>query len=161
MDGAKNCNCAYARGTALLYLHGIKTGRTKGADMKVNAQNAAAIRRKVAAEKPLILHKKGEYPHRWNTWNPNVKAMMTQEVVIELWEECTVAPRADGKVEVTTSNQRLISQLEIMHRLEPGKCTGRKVTTGLTAYLVDTEAWKSWLAVHTEVHEEGKPSNEP
>lgn len=129
--------------------------------MKVNAQNAAAIRQKAAAEKPLILHKKGEYPHRWNAWNPNVKAMMTQEVVIELWEECTVAPRADGKVEVTTSNQRLMSHLDSMHRLEPGKCTGRRVTTGVAAYLVDAESWKSWLAVHTEVHEEGKPSNEP
>ena len=129
--------------------------------MTVNAQNAEAIRRKVAAEKPLILHKKGEYPHRWNAWNPNIKAMVTQEVIIEMWEECTVAPRADGKVEVTTSNQRLIFHLDSMHQLEPRKCNGRRVATGVAAYLVDADAWENWLAVHTEVHEEGKPSNEP
>lgn len=128
--------------------------------MTINAKNAAAMRQKAAAEKPLILHKKAEYTHRWNAWNPNVKAIMTQEIVIELWKECTVAPRADGKVEVTTSNQRLMSQLDRMHRLEPGKCTGRRVTTEIAAYLVDKEAWQAYLAVHTEVHKESKPSNE-
>lgn len=125
--------------------------------MKVDARNAAAIRRKVAAEKPLILHKKGEYPHRWNSWNPNLKAMMEQEILIEIWEECTTAPRADGKIEVTTTNQRLMSQLEQLHRLEPGKCTGRRVTTGVAVYLVDAEAWQAYLAEHTEA----KPNDGP
>ena len=118
--------------------------------MKVDAKNAAAIRRKVAAEKPLILHKKGEYPHRWSSWNPNMKAMVEQEILIEIWEECTTAPRADGKVEVTTTNLRLMSQLNSMHRMQPDKCTGRRVTTGVAVYMVDAEAWQAYLAEHTE-----------
>ena len=118
--------------------------------MKINAKNAAAIRRKVAAEKPFILHKKGEYRHRWNSWNPNVKAMMEQEMLIEMYEECTAAPRADGKVEVTTTNRRLMSHLDSLHRMQPDKCTGGRGTTGFVVYTVDAEAWQAYLAEHTE-----------
>lgn len=129
--------------------------------MKITAQNAAAMRRKAEAEKPFFLHKKGEHLHRWDTWNPNIGAMMTQEIIIEMYDECTVAPRAEGKVEVTTTNRRLISQLDRLHSLKPKECTDRRMTTGVAVYVVDAEAWASYLAVHTEVHEEGKPSNEP
>ena len=129
--------------------------------MKINAHNAAAMRRKAEAEKPFFLHKKGEHLHRWDAWNPNVKAMMTQEIIIEMYDECTVAPRAEGKVEVTTTNRRLMSQLDRLHSLQPTKCTDRRMTTGVAVYVVDAEEWQGYLAVHTEVHEEGKPSNEP
>ena len=71
--------------------------------------NAAAIRKKAEAEKSFIMHKKGEHRHRWNAWNPNVRAMMTQEVIIELWEEGSTTQRADGMVEVTTR------RLEVLH----------------------------------------------
>lgn len=123
--------------------------------MTVNAKNAAAIRRKAEAEKPFFLHKKGEHLHRWDTWNPNVKAMMTQEIIIEMYNECTVAPRAEGKVEVTTTNQRLMSQLDRLHSLQPTKCTDRRMTTGVAVYVVDTEAWASYLAEHTEAKPDG------
>lgn len=118
--------------------------------MTVNAKNAWAIRRKAAAEAPLMLHKKGDHLHQWESWNPNFKTMVQQEITIEMFEECTVAPRADGKVEVTTTNQRLTSQLDTIHRMEPGKCTGRRVTTGVAVYIVDAEAWKAYLTEHTE-----------
>ena len=118
--------------------------------MSINAKNARAIRQKAAAEAPFMLHKKGEHRHRWNAWNPSFKAMVQQEITIEMFEECTVAPRADGTVQVTTTNQRLMSQLDTMHRMEPGKCTGRSATTGVAVYTVDTEAWKAYLAEHTE-----------
>lgn len=117
--------------------------------MEINARNAAAMRRKAAAEAPFILHKKGEHLHQWSSWNPNFKAMVQQEITIEMFEECTVAPRTDGKVEVTTTNQRLISQLDTMHRMKPDKCSGWSVTTGVTAYTVDAETWQSYLAEHT------------
>lgn len=126
--------------------------------MTVNAKNAWAIRRKAAAEAPFILHKKGEHLHQWESWNPNFKAVVQQEITIEMFEECTVAPRADGKVEVTTTNQRLISQLDTMHRMEPGKCAGRSVATGVAIYTVDAEAWKAYLAEHTEA---AKAEEEP
>lgn len=116
-----------------------------------NTQNAAAIRKKAEAEKLFILHKRGETKHRWNTWNPNVKAMMTQEVTIELWEECSVAPRADGRVEVTTLNRRLDWELERLHWKEPDKCSrGSKCLGVVTSYEIDMELWQSWLAEHTE-----------
>lgn len=118
--------------------------------MTVNAKNARAIRRKAAAETPFMLHKKGEHLHRWESWDPNFKTVIQQEITIEMFKECTVAPRADGKVEVTTTNQRLMSQLDTMHRMEPGKCTGRNVTTGVAIYTVDAEAWKTYLTEHTE-----------
>lgn len=118
--------------------------------MTVNAKNAWAIRRKATAEAPFMLHKRGEHLHQWEGWNPNFKTVMQQEITIEMFEECTVAPRADGKVEVTTTNQRLMSQLDTMHRMEPGKCTGRRVTTGVAVYTVDAETWKAYLAEHTE-----------
>lgn len=126
--------------------------------MKVNAKNAWAIRRKAAAEAPFMLHKKGDHLHQWEGWNPNFKTVVQQEITIEMFEECTVAPRADGKVEVTTTNQRLMSQLNTMHRMKPGKCAGRRVTTGVAAYVVDAEAWKAYLAEHTEADktEEGQ-----
>lgn len=117
--------------------------------MKVNARNAAAVRRKAAAETPLILHKKGEHLHRWDNWNPNLKAMVQQEITIEMYEECTVAPRADGKVEVATTNRRFMSQMDNLHRMKPDKCTGWSVATGVTAYTVDAEIWQKWLAEHT------------
>ena len=123
--------------------------------MTVNAKNAWAIRRKAAAEAPFMLHKKGDHLHQWEGWNPNFKTMVQQEITIEMFEECTVAPRADGKVEVTTTNQRLMSQLDTMHRMEPGKCTGRRVTTGIKDYVMDAEAWKAYLAEHTEAKEDG------
>ena len=126
--------------------------------MEVKAQNAAAIRRKAAAKAPFILHKKGEHLHQWNSWNPNFKAMVQQEITIEMFEECTVAPQADGKVEITTTNRRLMSQLDTMHRMEPGKCTGGKVTTGIAVYTVDAEAWKAYLAEHTEAEPDNDES---
>lgn len=124
--------------------------------MTINTQNAAAIRRKVEAETPFILHKKGEHLHQWDSWNPSFKTMVQQEITIEMFKECTVAPRADGKVEVSTTNQRLMSQLDNMHRMEPGKCTGRRVATGVAVYTVDAEAWKTYLAEHTEA----EPNND-
>ena len=126
--------------------------------MTVNAKNAWAIRRKIAAETPLKLHKRGEHLHQWEGWNPNFKTVVQQEITIEMFDECTVAPRADGKVEVTTTNQRLISQLDTMHRMEPGKCAGRSATTGVAVYTVDAEAWKAYLAEHTEG--EAEPDND-
>ena len=128
----------------------------KGTNMKVNAHNAAAIRRKAAAETPFILHKRGEHLHQWSAWNPNIRAMTEQEIIIEMYDECTVAPQADGKVEVTTTNRRLMSQLDTMHSMEPTKCTGGKMTNGLAVYKVDAEAWQAYLAVHTEA----KPGND-
>lgn len=128
--------------------------------MTVNAKNAWAIRRKAAAEAPFMLHKKGEHLHQWEGWNPNFKAMVQQEITIEMFEECTVAPRADGKVEVTTTNQRLMSQLDTMHHMEPGKCTGRKATTGVAVYTVDAEAWKTYLAEHTKAAKAEEGPNE-
>lgn len=118
--------------------------------MEISAKDAKAIREKAAEEKPFIIHKLREYPQRWNSWNPNIRATVQQEITIEMFEECTVAPRADGKVEVSTTNQRLMSQLDTMHRMEPGKCTGRRVETGVAVYTVDAEAWKTYLAEHTE-----------
>ena len=120
--------------------------------MAVNAKNAWAIRRKVAAEKPLILHKKGDHLHQWDSWNPDMKAMVQQEIIIEMFEECTVAPQAGGKVEMTTTNQRLMSQLDNLHRMKPDKCSGGKVTTGLAVYSVDAETWQAYLAEHTEAN---------
>lgn len=126
--------------------------------MTVNAKNAWAIRRKAAAEAPFMLHKKGEHLHQWDSWNPNFKAMVQQEITIEMFEECTVAPRADGKVEVTTTNRRLMSQLDTMHHLEPGKCAGRSAPTGVAVYTVDAEAWKAYLAEHTEAEPDNDES---
>lgn len=126
--------------------------------MKVNANNAAAIRRKAAAEQPFMLHKRGEHLHQWSAWNPNVRAMTEQEIIIEMFGEGTVAPQADGKVEVTTTNRRLMSQLDTMHSMEPTKCTGGKATTGLAVYTVDTEAWKAYLAEHTEAEPDNDES---
>lgn len=123
--------------------------------MKVNTHNAAAIRRKAAAETPFYLHKKGEHLHRWNEWNPNVKAMLEQEIIIEMYDECTAAPQAGGKVEITTTNRRLMSHLDSMHSMEPTKCSGGRVTAGLAVYEVDTEAWQAYLAAHTEAKEDG------
>ncbi len=120
----------------------------------ITAQNAAAMRRKAEAEKPFYLHKKGEHLHRWDSWDPNMKAMMTQEVIIEMYDECTVVPRAEGKVEVTTTNRRLMSQLDRLHNLKPTKCTGRRMTIGAAVYVVDTEAWANYLAEHTEAEAE-------
>lgn len=122
--------------------------------MKVNAHNAAAIRKKAEAEKPFVLHKKGEHRHRWNAWNPNMKAMMTQEVIIELWEECSAAPRADGMVEVTTLNRRLEWELEQLHYQQPRKCSrGRKTLGVVASYQVDAELWAAFLAEHTETED--------
>ena len=113
--------------------------------------NAAAIRKKAEAEKLFIMHKKGEHRHRWNAWNPNMKAMMTQEVIIEVWEECNVAPRTDGMVEVTTLNRRLEWELEQLHYQQPRKCSrGRKTLGVVASYQVDAELWQAWLAEHTE-----------
>lgn len=126
--------------------------------MTVSAKNAWAIRRKAAAEAPFILHKKGEHLHQWSSWNPNFKTVVQQEITIEMFEECTVAPRADGKVEVTTANQRLMSQLDNLHRMEPGKCTGWSVATGVTTYTIDAEAWKAYLAEHTEAEPDNDES---
>ena len=113
--------------------------------------DAAAIRKKAKAEKPFIMHKKGEYQHRWSSWNPNIKAMMTQAVTIEMWEECSVTPRADGRVEVITANRRLDWELERLHWQQPRKCSRGRKTLGIVAsYEVDAELWQAWLAEHTE-----------
>lgn len=118
--------------------------------MKVNARNAAAIRRKTEAETPLYLHKKGEYVHRWNAWNPNAGAMMEQTIIIEKWDICTTAPRADGKMEVTTANRRLEHQLAELHRARPQECSAGRKTLNVTTYTIDAEVWREWLAEHTE-----------
>lgn len=113
--------------------------------------NAAAIRKKAEAEKLFIMHKKGEHRHKWNAWNPDVKAMMTQEVVIELWEEGSTTHRADGMVEVTTLNRRLEWELEQLHYQQPRKCSrGRKTLGVVASYEVDSELWQAWLVEHTE-----------
>lgn len=126
--------------------------------MKATAQNAEAIRRKAAAEKPFYLHKKGEHHRRWNSWNPDMKAMFEQEIIIEMYDECTVAPQADSKVEVTTTNQRLMSQLDNIQRMKPGKCTGWRVAAGIAVYKVDAEVWQAYLAEHTEAEPEDDES---
>ena len=113
--------------------------------------NAAAIRKKAEAENLFIMHKKGEHRRRWNAWNPNVRAMMTQEVIVELWEEGSTTHRADGMVEVTTLNRRLEWELEQLHRQQPRKCfRGRKTLGVVASYEVDAELWQAWLAEHTE-----------
>lgn len=124
--------------------------------MTVNAKNAWATRRKAAAEAPLILHKKGEYRHRWTDWNPNAQAMTTQEIVVERWDMCTATALAGGKVEVTTTNRRLMSHLDSLHKMQPDKCRGGMATTGVATYTVGAETWKNYLAEHTEA----KPKND-
>lgn len=122
--------------------------------MEINAQNAAAIRRKVEAEKPFVMHKKGEYRHRWSGWNPNAQAIVAQEIVVERWDACTATALAGGKVEVTTTNPRLISQLNNLHKMQPDKCRGGMVTTGVATYTVNAETWQNYLAAHTEAKPE-------
>ena len=118
--------------------------------MKITAQNAAAMRKKAAAETPLILHKLSEYHHQWSSWNPDLKAMVQQEIIIEKWDKCTTAPRAGGKVEVTTSDRRVEWQLEQLHRQQPEKCSQARKTTGIAIYEIDVDTWETWLAEHTE-----------
>lgn len=123
--------------------------------------NAEAIRKKAEAEKPFILHKKGEHRHRWNAWNPNIKAMMPQEVIVELWEECSAAPRADGMIAVTTLNRRMEWELEQLHYQQPRKCSRGRKTLGIVAsYEVDAEMWQAWLAEHTEAKTETETETE-
>lgn len=122
----------------------------KGTKMEISAQNAKAIREKAAAEKPFIIHKLGEYPHRWNSWNPNVKAMAQQEIIIEKWDTCSVTPKAGGKVEVTTLNRRMEQELERLHWKELGKCFMMRKTMGIAVYEIDAETWENWLVQHTE-----------
>ena len=124
--------------------------------MDVTTANAKAIREKAAAEKPFFLHKLREYPHRWASWNPNVKAMVQQEIIIEKWDTCTVTPRADGMVEVTTLHRRMEWELEQLHWQQPGKCFMSRKTMGIAVYKIDAETWKNWLAEHTEA----EPDNE-
>lgn len=120
--------------------------------MEIRAKDAKAIREKVAAEKPFIIHKLREYPHRWSSWNPNIMATVQQEIIVEKWDECSVWPRADGMVEVTTLNRRMEQELERLHWKEPRKCSsvGRKALGIVARYEVDAELWKAWLAEHTE-----------
>ena len=119
--------------------------------MEVTAANAKAMREKTATEKPFMMKKLGEYPHRWNSWNPNIKAMVQQEIIIEKWDTCSAAPRADGMVEVTTLNRRLEWELERLHDQQPRKCFMDRKTLGVVAsYQVDAELWQNWLAEHTE-----------
>lgn len=119
--------------------------------MEISAKEAKAIREKAAAEKPFIIHKLREYPHRWNSWNPNIRATVQQEIIVEKWDECSVAPRADGMVRVTTFNQRMEQELERLHWKETRKCSmGRKVLGVGAIYDVDAELWQAWLAEHTE-----------
>ena len=126
-------------------------------NMSISTQNAEAIRKKIEAETPFFLHKKGETTHRWNTWNPNIKAMMAQAITIEIWEECNVTPRADGRVQVTTANRRLEWELERLHWKEPRKCSrGRKTLGVVTSYEIDMELWQAWLAEHTEAGTEAQ-----
>lgn len=117
---------------------------------KITAANAEAIRKKVAAEKPLILHKKQDYRHRWTGWNPNVGAVMEQEIIIEMWDICTVAPTAGGKMEVTTCNRRLERKLAELHRAKPKECSAGRKTMNITTYTIEAETWQNWLAAHTE-----------
>ena len=123
--------------------------------------NAAAIRKKAEAEKLFIMHKKGERRHRGNAGNPKVRAMMTQEVIIELWEEGSTTHRADGMVEVTTLNRRLEWELEQLHQQQPRKCSrGRKTLGVVASYEVDAELWQAWLAEHTEAKTEAQKEAE-
>ena len=124
--------------------------------MEINAKNVAAIRRKLEAEKQFIMHKKGEYRHRWNGWNPNAQAFVNQEIIVEMYDECTATPQTGGKVEVTTTNRRLICHLDSLHRMQPDKCRGGMATTGVATYTVEAEVWKNYLAAHTEA----EPGNE-
>ncbi len=129
--------------------------------MNINTQNAAAMQKKAEAEKLFIMHKKGEHRHRWNAWNPNVRAMMTQEVITELWEEGSTTHRADGMVEVTTLNRRLEWELEQLHQQQPRKCfRGRKTLGVVASYEVDAELWQAWLAEHTEADTEAEAQKE-
>lgn len=127
--------------------------------MEIRAKDAKAIREKVAAEKPFIIHKLREYPHRWNSWNPNIMATVQQEIIVEQWDECSVWPRADGMVQVTTLNRRMEQELERLHWKETRKCSLVRKVLGIGAikgfgigaiYEVDAELWKAWLAEHTE-----------
>lgn len=122
--------------------------------MEINAKNAAAIRRKVEAEKPFVMHKEWEYRHRWNGWNPNAQAIVDQEIVVERWDACTATTLAGGKVEVTTTNRRLISHLNSLHKMQPDKCRGGMTATGLATYTVNAETWQNYLAAHTEAKPE-------
>lgn len=125
--------------------------------MEIRAANARAIREKAAAEKPFIIHKMGEYPHKWSSWNPNIKAMVQQEITIEKWDTCSVTPRTDGKVEVTTLHRRMEQELEHLHWKELRKCFMVRKTMGIAVYEIDAETWKNWLAEHTE----DKTNDEP
>lgn len=124
--------------------------------MEINAKNVAAIRRKLEAEKPFVMHKKGEYRHRWSGWNPNAQAIVNQEIVVERWDVCTATALAGGKMEVTTTNRRLMSHLDSLHKMQPDKCRGGMATTGVATYTVEAETWKNYLAAHTEA----EPGNE-
>ena len=117
---------------------------------KITAANAKAIRQKKAAEAPLILHKKKDYHHRWTGWDPNIGAMVEQEIIIEMWDRCTAAPTAGGKVEVTTADRRLEHQLAELHRARPQECSAGRKTMNITTYTMEAETWQTWLAEHTE-----------
>lgn len=127
----------------------------KGETIKIDPPRRGGLRGQKKARKEqkmkFVMHRKGESRLRWIAWNPNVKAMMPQEVIYEDWEEGSTTLRANGMVQVTTANRRLEWELEQLHYQQPRKCFMERKALGVVAtYAVDAELWQAWLAAHTE-----------
>ena len=122
----------------------------------VNSANYKAIAKAAAARQPFRLRKVGEYHNRWETWNPNIRAMVVQDVTIEKWDKCTVTPEADGRVKVATTNARMRYHLQQLSMLHPAKCKEMGTRLQVASYTVERDLWAEWLAEHTEAEDHGK-----
>lgn len=117
--------------------------------MKVNAQNAAAVRRKAAAETPLILRKESEITKTQEVWVPELRRMAETESIYEKWNVCTTCYSGGGRLQITTTNRRMESKLEQVRRQQPEACKLLLRRYGVTIWEMDSKAWSEWAAQYT------------
>ena len=117
--------------------------------MEINVRNAAAVRRKAAAETPLILRKESEITKTQEVWIPELRRMAETESIHEKWNVCTTCYSGGGRLQITTTNRRMKAKLEQLHRQKPEVCKLLLRRYGVTVWEMDSKTWSEWAAQYT------------